>query len=81
MVTTNLHQCIQATSLAGQLLASRCERIHGNDLFKQGEPEVIHATSRGVRTLLDLTCEFDTALQIVMGEVRHVDLEERCTAA
>jgi hypothetical protein len=81
VVTTNLNQCIQVTSLAGQLLASRCERIHRNELVKQGQPEVIHTTSRGVRTFEGLTCEFDSALQIVMGEVRHVDLEERCSAA
>ena len=81
VATTNLYRCIQVTSLTGQLLVSRCERVHSNELFKQGEPQVIHTTSRGVRTVEGVTCELDSALQIVMGEVRHVDLEDRCTTA
>ncbi len=77
--TTNLDRCIQVKSFAGQVLASRCERIHRTDVFNQGEPQVILDTSRGVFTLQDRTCEFRTTMQIVMGEVRHVELEEQCT--
>ena len=81
LMTTNLQQCIQVRSFAGLLLASRCEQIHRNDVFAQGQDQVIHLTSRGVRTFQGETCEFRSAMQIVMGEVRQIDLEEQCSAA
>ena len=81
ITTTDLHQCIQVRSFAGQLLASRCEQIRRHDVFKQGEPQVVRVTSQGVRTFQGETCEFRSVMQIVMGEVRQIDLEEQCSAA
>ena len=81
MATMNLHRCVQSMTATGQLFVSRCERIHRNELVKQGEPEVFHDTSRGVLTIFGFNCEYRTALQVVMGESRHVGLDVECTPA
>ena len=68
-------------SSSGSIVRDGCQRVHETYVFRRGEEQVTHITTKGQFTVRGQTCHYWTVYQVANGDVRHVDSDMQCAPA